>query len=481
VRTQLLEVQAAGLVISVFGRSISIERNSELPEAGLRALSFESWETALVAAQCLLVDRRLARTRSSSSHQPSGRMWPSEIEAAQQAWAKLVHEFYAAFEAYRVMADGDDYGEAPMWLERLAVCWREAGEQRKIEAIESDFVLREQAELLAVLESALVLATSSDPETEAIRPSPAELGARLVLLMKDAARATRQASLKHGTAEIERHLGVRFRHPRRWSGRPWVRPFHRAQRSRALALVPLVAGASIDAIDVYKELISDADGVSDQLADRASRTIEAVTVEDRTLDLERYVFSTRDWDRVWPWLIEKRSLRRSFFLILSSDPAVREMAMPVGELQSRLFVANERNLGMTRPKAMESLRAMREAQSAKKEREPPSPASPTDASARPVFGVRPEPNGLWIPFKGVNRFIAWPQIAAFRLKASRIKATVVIDLVDGRSIVLPDSRIDDMWIPSVRRRAIATLTDACANLERMRQASEARTQAETNP
>lgn len=347
-------------------RGTSVDRIAELPDPRVEALLGDESVSALTIGQCLLVEKQLTNVRATyrtMSSTSSRRLHRSEVDGLQRSWAGLVHTFSDACRAYAAMCRTEDYGDAWEWLERLAACWRRTGEDPRLEgALGWDAAVSEHAELFAALETGLILATSTDPPTNQMRPTPGEIAARTVLLMDATARRAGDRRLRRMARSLEHELGVRVRRPRHAGGPYWLRS--RARRAEERRIAGLLSTDLIrGSIDAYRSFDDPGEHPSLEQSHGARESVANIAVNERAFDMQRYVLSAGSWEFVQPFVALIHSLRRSLVLRMSDDPENRTIAMPFGELQWRVSFVNERVHSRSHAQAWDALRASIETES----------------------------------------------------------------------------------------------------------------------
>jgi hypothetical protein len=251
----------------------------------------------------------------------------------------MSEELAAAVFAYLVMHAADDYGEAWDWLERLADRWRNVAEKHKLEQLGDDFLPSEAQDLLASLESSLVLASSADETRRALRLDYSELLQRLISVASHG--FFEDEIIEPAWVELERRAGHSLeRQP--IERPPTPTPRWGRRKARARELVALLDATLGDVATVHRELAPDGRKLSAEERARTIEQLEQAAAVTRTLDLEYDTITRADHELARPLYALFRSAQRALVLALSDDPARRRRAMPLKEAQWRAAILNER-------------------------------------------------------------------------------------------------------------------------------------------
>jgi hypothetical protein len=332
------------------------EQLFELSLEELKALPPQEWEKLPPE------DRRRLQDRMLELEPPERRAEIIEDGAARNA---LVGDFTAVLGRYSQMILRDEDGEAWDCLETLAERWRDAGELRRLEQMGDGFLSDEAVQLFAALEDSLILLLSSDEQRRALRLEAEELVDRFVMAgsqglydgIYDSWEEAIRPKLVEGELEFGRPVQPRrVEPPKRPSGSP-LAAGRRKRRDRMREPMELLSNAMLETALFYKQLDPDGRELRGEDRAKARELLEAGAACDRRIDRDRYQFSQSSWDLVSLNLAQFRAMRRSLVLALSDDPARRAKAMPAGELQSRVFVMNERLNGASYEEAWDRLQA----------------------------------------------------------------------------------------------------------------------------
>ena len=256
---------------------------------------------------------------------------------------------------YQAVLRRDTAGDAWDWVERLAALWRRGAELSGLERFGDDFLPDDVVELVAAVDSSMVLFGLDDPRRT-------ELG----LDVEELSRRT--SAVGHRLwPDWDRQLDATWREHLRRAGRPDTdRPddwppvpaaIRRPRRSKREAhrLAEEQAELFVAACQLYPRL--DADGRTLTGAERQEMLsqIRAIAVIDREVDRQSAMFSVADWQAGVIQLAELRSIRRSLALMLSTDPERRRLAMTLPQFRERLFLAQQRITGASWDEALAAL------------------------------------------------------------------------------------------------------------------------------
>jgi hypothetical protein len=312
--------------------SALLERLTKLPLEQLEALPDTEWDG-------LSDDDRERLGQHILRHSTRER---ALVNDATRAKAALVNEFTDALVAYRAMLVSGATDNASEWVERLALRWREAGEERKLEQFGDDFLPEAGLDLLAALESSLVLAHVGDERDRSLTLDEPELLQRVLLVgSQGGVWSDWDQALEPAVAGLERTLGGPVDRGRRLT-RPKAPVLPRRRRiARARELVASIDETMTETAVFYRALAPDGRKLSQRERAQALDRIRAGAVCARTIDTEHDVIPEDDHEFFRPGYALLRSMQRSLALAVSDDPVRRKKAMPLSEMQARAFMMDQ--------------------------------------------------------------------------------------------------------------------------------------------
>jgi hypothetical protein len=268
-----------------------------------------------------------------------------------------------AFGQYTAMRRREDWDGARALLEELAVRWRRTAELDRLEQFGDDFLVPEAIELLAALESSLVVAEADDPDRRYLMLSGEEVALRMLPVGASGIWGQWEEVLDTTWREQE-HVAGRPPSDRPDDWPPTPKPRKRPRRTDEQNTLPvgtLLEGSILPAVEVYYRLDPHGRALSAaQRSDARSRLLD-LEIANRTVDLVSEGYSAKDWAQMLLWLAFMRSLARSFVLTLSDDGERRALAMTPSEVHMRAFMARARLEGATHAEAYRLYQASEEA------------------------------------------------------------------------------------------------------------------------
>jgi hypothetical protein len=258
---------------------------------------------------------------------------------------------------YPAVRRRDSVGEAWAWVERVAELWRRGAEMSRLEMLGEQFLPGEAIELLAALDSSLVMFGLGDERRHELALDDDELIGRTVGIGAEM------------WANWDRMMDLFWRDQLRLAGRPdadrpddWPpvsRPLKRPRRSRraTLQIAEQLNADAAAAVKLYSELRPDGRRQTGAERQAALERVRAVAAISRAIDRERASFSRDDWEATSMLLNDARSVARSLVLATSDDPDRRALAMPLNEVRQRAFMLCERISGASWQEALDALHA----------------------------------------------------------------------------------------------------------------------------